>query len=279
MKKHLIFCCQIYIILIVFLCSVLIFANDVFQEANKDKLNEILKKCANYCSRLSCSKLFFSCKEKITEEIYYYRPGAGRIVNALNPIKHQKNIKNIYIYDFQFSLENRKYEINRTLIEENGQKKFKENAVLKTHLFKDIIVLFEPLAFLEKTEQKFYLFEIIGQEKFKGKSTIALKVIPKSEQNQEIFEANIWVDEDDHIPIKIKWSQRILGDFPGIRSSADGEDVKPHLTYISEFGILNNGFCFPSRQVIIEAYISQDNKKRFKRSETTVIYNEYKFFR
>lgn len=278
MKKHFIFYCQIYIILAVFPCNILSFANDSFHNAQKEKLIEILKKCADYCDRLSNSKLFFSCREKIIEEIYYYRPGAGRILDTLDSIKHKKNIKNIYIYDFQLNLENGKYEIDRTLRKENGKKKFKEDAELKTHLFRDIIVFLEPIAFLGENEQKLYLFKIIGREKFMDKSTIVLKVIPKSKKDREIFKANIWVDEDDYIPIKIKWSQRILGDFPGIRSTANGEDIEPHFTYISEFGFLNNGFYFPSRQVIIEVYLSADKKKRFKRSETTVIYDEYKFF-
>ena len=52
---------------------------------NQEELEQILKKCAEYCEMLNNSVLDFICKEKITEEIL-----KGRLAFVE---------KNIYIYD------------------------------------------------------------------------------------------------------------------------------------------------------------------------------------
>ena len=52
---------------------------------------------------------------------------------------------------------------------------------------------------------------------------------------------------------------------------------KPRLTQISEYGFEKNGIRFPSRYSLREEYISRRGKP-FLRSETSVIYRDYKFF-
>jgi hypothetical protein len=78
--------------------------------------------------------------------------------------------------------------------------------------------------------------------------------------------------------LKIEWEQRALGGFEGVeKKSAEGFEVKPSVTFISEFAIERNGIRFPTKQLISETYFSPETKKRFIRSETTVIYDNYKF--
>ncbi|MCK4824962.1 hypothetical protein KA005_54935, partial [bacterium] len=58
--------------------------------------------------------------------------------------------------------------------------------------------------------------------------------------------------------------------------TAEGLEVKPLITYISEYSFEKNGLKFPTMYLIKETYIGP-NQERFIRSETTVSYDDYKF--
>jgi hypothetical protein len=275
MKKHL--------SLSFFLSCFMIYSGNIFsflasgpQENSQRGLENILKKCAEYCERLSQSSLLFSCRETIEEKIYHSRPDSGRILKFPGDKQFRKNEIYTYVYDYKFSLKDKRIEESRVLVEENGQKKHEEDAWLKIKMFKDKIVLFEPIGLLSEEWQRHYEYKSSKETKLKKEKSILIEAIPRSFEESGLLSAKLWVSEEDFSVLKIEWTQTSLGGFEGITKTAEGLDVQPRIMFVSEYTIEKNGIHFPSKYLIKEAYIGPD-QKRFIRSETQIRYNNHNF--
>jgi len=246
------------------------------QENIQLNLEKILKKCAEYCERLSQSSLLFSCRETIEEKIYHSHPDSGRILIFPGDKQFRKNEIYTYVYDYKFSLKDNRIEESRVLVEENGQKKREEDARLKTKMFKDKIVLFEPIGLLSEEWQQHHEYKLSTEIKLRREKSILIEAIPKSPEESSLLSAKLWVSKEDFSVLKIEWTQTSLGGFEGIAETVEGLDVKPRIMFVSEFTVEKNGIRFPSKYYIREIYIGPD-QKRFIRSETQVHYNDYDF--
>ncbi len=67
------------------------------------------------------------------------------------------------------------------------------------------------------------------------------------------------------------------GDQEEVEKIAKVLNAKPKITFVSEYAFEKNEIRFPSKYYVEEIYILQDGY-RFRRSKTTIIYDNYKFF-
>lgn len=67
------------------------------------------------------------------------------------------------------------------------------------------------------------------------------------------------------------------GDQEEVEKNAKVLNAKPKITFFSEYAFEKNGIRFPSKYLVEEIYILQGGF-RFRRSKTTIIYDNYKFF-
>lgn len=114
------------------------FLEDQSSAKNKrEKLTLILKKCADYCERLARATLNFVCQEKIQENIDYYKDAFYNdyYYNLITKTVRSSQKVNIFTYDYQLIKKGDSIKECRILLEENGQKKHEENALLKTERF------------------------------------------------------------------------------------------------------------------------------------------------
>ncbi len=260
------------LILIVFTTS--IFSEFVFGVNNntQSELNEILKKCAEYCQKLENSSLYYICAEEIKERIFYSsRPMMGIL-------RHTRFFKeNTYIYDYQLIRKDKKINERRILIKENGKKKNVKNAQLKTKRFYHKHVIFGPVGLLGGEQQRNFDYKILKEVSFKGEKAIILEAIPKFPNKLETLYGRIWTRKKDFSVLKIEWNQESMRNFKEIEKIAKSLNAKPHITFISEYGFEKNKIRFPNKYSVKEAYLHL-TKGTFVRSLTTVTYSSYKFF-
>jgi len=177
------------------------------QENRQRGLESILKKCAEYCERLSQSSILFSCRETIEEKIYHSHPDSGRILKFPGDKQFRKNEIYTYVYDYKFALKDNRIEESRVLVEENGQKRHEEDARLKTKLFKDKIVLFEPIGLLSEEWQQHHEYKLSTEIKLRREKSILIEAIPKSPEESSLLSAKLWVSKEDFSVLKIEWTQ------------------------------------------------------------------------
>ena len=233
------------------------------EKKDQAELELILKKCAEYCERLSNSVLDFICEEKITEEIL-----KGRLAFVE---------KNKYIYDYQLIRKENKIEEQRILIKENGRKKNELHAQLKTKRFHHKFIVFGPIGLLSQGQQEIHEYKILRDVTYKREKALIIEALPKFLGNS--LYGKIWIRKKDFAILKIEWNQESMGNFDIIEKLAEKLNAAPIVTFISEFGFEKNKIRFPNKYSVVERYIPLFGvDKSFIWSQTTVTYDNYKFF-
>ena len=249
--------------------------------ANQAELETILKKCAEYCEKLSNSVLYFVCREKIKEEIYFFGPGSVIIGPSLyRSNRYIKRIeKNNLVYDYQLVRKDKIIKESRVLLEENGQKKNEKNAPLKTKVFRHKNIILGPIGLLSEYWQKHHDYKIFKKEKYKGEEVIVIEAFPKPGLKLNHLFGKIWVRKSDFSILKIEWNQTSIENYEKIEEFARQLKYRPSIKLTSEYAYEKNGIRFPSKYSINEAYVNVSlRRKRITKSKKTVIYEDYKFF-
>ena len=250
---------------------------------DQEELELILKKCEEYCERLKNVSLYFVCKEEIKEKVYNSRPRSGSVVVDRSgkrlAIKLPPSVeKNMYIYDYQLIRKGNSEDEQRILIEENGQEKNDLDAQLKTKRFQHKFIVFGPIGLLGQEQQKNYNYKILKNVNYKKEKAVILEALPKFPGEFNTLYGKIWIRKKDFAILKIEWEQESLGNFEIIEKIAERRNATPLITFISEFGFEKNKIRFPNKYSVEEIYIYRRSGGRFLRSETTVVYDNYKFF-
>jgi len=261
----------------------LVFSTQVYTQkadspsSGQEELEAILKKCAEYCERLSNSALFFVCKEKITEKISsrsaIIAKGPGGSISRA----YTSTVKKVYVYDYQLYRKGNDIKEQRILIEENGKKKHEENAPLKTRIFKHENIVLGPIGLLSSYWQTFHDYRILKEEKFEGDKTVVIEAVLKPEHTFHHLSGKVWVRKSDFSILKIEWLQQSIRGYERVEETAKELGAKPYLTLLAEYGFEKNGIRFPSKFSLDEDYIYR-GRRRFQQSKTVVLYDDYKFF-
>lgn len=261
------------------------FAQNSSQEkADRKRLAEILEKTGEYCRQLEKAALDFVCIEEVTERIdlswdiiqsrlVYVREGTtSRFASRVEPVKTNK-----YRHDYQLIRKGGEIKESRILIEEDFQRKFEKDVALKTSVFTFNKFLFGPIAVLSTENHHYYDYQIIKEEMWEDEKVVLLEANPKPSLTQNIISGKIWVRERDFTILKMECNQKSIANFWILEERAKRYKADPEITTVAEYGLEKNAIRFPSRCFIEEAYRNKKGRK-FVRSETTVVYKNYKFF-
>ncbi|NIM14077.1 MAG: hypothetical protein GTO45_18700 [Candidatus Aminicenantes bacterium] len=229
----------------------------------------ILKKVAAYCQQLEAVSLNFFCIEEVYEKVLNTLQRRGKILKGKS-----KNVKRL-TYGYQLIRDKNKIREKRILLKQNGWKRMKENAELKTR-FKYKNIVYGPSIF-NKHLQPYYQYEIIGKRNWNNKNVLIIEAVPNSMQDQRFAAGRIWVDENDYSILRIEIYQQSIGNFAEIEKMAEKYQVEPRITIINEYDIVKNGIRFPSRVYYEEAY--KDEKGKYMvQSQVNVTFSDYRFY-
>lgn len=271
-------------------------------EESQNNLEQILKKCADYCEKLSNVALFFVCKERIHEEVvgtdtspikqsYLSRRSPQKLWRKHLSAKTKKEIREYffkkteqrsseYVYDYQLIRKKKNIVEKRILIEKNGKKKDRKNANLETRFAHEKIT-FGPIALLSQVAQNHHHYKIVKRDVFAGEKVIIIEAIPKDDFILNHLYGKIWIRETDYSVLKIEWYQESVEGYEFLKELAREVKLRPEFILSTEFSFERNGIRFPSKHQLIESYESFDfesrNQKLIK-SKKMVEYKDYKFF-
>jgi len=250
---------------------------------SQTKLADILAKAGKYCKKLENAAFDFVCKENITEKIDVSPEWASgnrvlkivkNLPGAWGPSK--KIRKNTFVYDYQLIKKGKDVVETRILLEENGKERHEKNAKLKTQMFYFEKPLFGPIGLLSTYWQDYLDYKILKKKTLKGEKTLLIEAVPKPSLSQKHLYGKIWRRESDFSILKIEWIPESMRDYVEIEKTAKRYKARPQITFITEYNIDKKGIRFPSKVFIEEAYFSK--KGKYIKSETTIKYEEYKFF-
>ena len=275
-------------------------------------LDNILKKSAEYCSKLADSALYFVCLEKITEETSRRSQETG-LSNPQDPSyreltdpnrnqefrhegtpdryrrgPHRSNLrKNVYVYDYQLIKKGGKIEESRTLLEENGKKTNEKNAQLKTRKFYSYRSVLGPIGLLGASQQDKFNYKVIEEKKHKGRDALVIEATPKTTFEEKSNYGRIWVDKETSQILRIDVAQESLVGYKDPKVKGIN-----HIIVVTHYyDIEKNGLMFPSKTVFEENYTPDKvqvglwsnytntvQKKTLQRTKLEIEFSDYRFF-
>ena len=239
-------------------------------------LNDLLERAAKYCDKLSRSVLDFTCRERIEEWFHPDARPTGRF-SIKRVVYVGRREKHSYLYDFQL-VRDRTGLIreNRTLLKEDKQTVRVPDSPLKTRLFWHAYVVMGPLGLLSRERQADHSYRVLREEKVGKERAVVIEAVPKPGVQSEHLIGTIWLRSEDAGVLKIEWDPSSIANYAGVEEAAKRFQMDPKIVMTSEYAFEKNGIRFPSRYTVKEIYAS--GRRRFQRSQTDVIYDEYKFF-
>lgn len=248
---------------------------------NQSELEEILRKCDEYCERAKSSALFFVCQEKIKEEFSTPSRGIsvsttvspeGRRVRTISPAL--KKERNEYIYDYQLIKKGSDIKESRTLIEENGEERYEKDAPLKTRRFYSLRSVYGPVGFLSREFQEQYDYKLKKGDKVEGREAYVIEASPKKMMEGKPNYGKLWIDKEDFSVLKIEIAQESLAGYEDFIKKIKKQGFQPIFTTTHYYGVEKKGIRFPSKTVFREVY----RPLRGIISKTVIEYSNYRFF-
>jgi hypothetical protein len=256
-------------------------------------LAEVLAKAAEYCRKLESSAFDFVCREEIREVIDPKLDAAKSVTRTITgepgylgptylgpsiTISTVRKIKRSFAYDYQCIRAGRSIRESRTLLEENGKKKVRENAELQTSVIVYGTALLAPVGLFGARFQVNYDFKVVGEERAGPIRLLVVDATPKPgvPPSRDLY-GRAWINPVTGDIHRIEWSESRVGNFDVFEKRGEKFKRAPRLTIRSEFSAEKNGIRFPSRLAVEEAYLN-DKGKMFVRSRTDVVYKDFKFF-
>ncbi len=242
------------------------------------ELGMVLASCADYCRRLSEAALDFVCEERIAEETYDYRMTYGMGLSEDIPSGVSRQVrKNSLLYDLQLIQGPEGIRENRTLLEENGEKKNEKNASLKTRRFFSYRSVYGPVSLFSRDRWPLFDYRLAGRDTIAGQKALVIEVTPKPAVKQSLTHGKAWVDQVTFRILKIEIAAKALAGYDKLEKASDLSETKPVLTTVHHYEIEKGGLMFPSRTIFREAYLIPSGR-RVQKSKTEITFSKYRFF-
>ena len=277
---------RLFFIIPLTLCTIQIFGgSEKASNSQDDNLRKIILRCGEYCELVKKAALNYICDENILEVETTYTTASTKVRDAYGEItsltqatklKPKRAKKKKYMYDYQLIKKGDELSESRTLLMENGRKKHKEHAELKTRYSAQFII-YGPVGFLSRYWQRLFNFEKIENEQVDGIDAVVIKASPKPENSENRSEAKIWIDPDDSSVLRIAWQPESLEGYQAEKVKFRAEDLTRTLTWDVTYGIEKNGVRFASLQHVQDVMVNGAGEK-YVIQDITITYSNYKFF-
>jgi hypothetical protein len=269
------------------------------QSPDPFQLALILKAGREYSRRLGNAALDFVCVEQVTDRIDLGRDGPHDLVRRGGEVmdmsggsqwdvsrggglrfdRDPKSGKgmNVFIFDYQFVRQAGEVKESRKLLKKNGKDAKRDEPLPRTAVFQYADILMAPVQILDEKFRDFYRYRLVREDALEGVKCWVVEVAPSLPLVESYLGGTVWLRQDDYSILKIEWDPETYSGYEKIRARAKSLEAEPRVVSLTEFGVEKNGIRFPSRDFTQEAYLLKDGRL-FVRSETEVVYKDYRFF-
>lgn len=255
----------------------------------------VLKAAREYCLRLERAALDFICVEEVSEQVDLSRDrgrnavtqvptsrsvtGAGAGGRAELHFDRSRSSGNVatYLFDYQFIRKDGKVTEKRVLLEKNGKKARPGDDFPGTSVLVFADILLGPVTLLNERFAGFYSYRLLDEASLDGRKAWVIEVSPRLSSAGRYLGGKIWLRQPDGCVLRIDWDPATFGHYENILANAEKYKAEPCVVSYTEFGFEKNGLRFPSIDFTEEAYVDH-NDKAFVRSQTQVVFKDYKFF-
>jgi hypothetical protein len=270
-----------------------VIARDIVPPPGEDPvLTEILENTRIYCQKLDDYAFHFVCTESVSERLVgtpKLRWSPGSLAGATNqnpgvaPGQTMRvtdaNTENSYLYRYELIRKQGENREKRTLLEKNRQRTVVPHARLEAMRFHFETMTFGPIDVFGVVGRLRHEYRVVGRDTIKGERVIIVEALSTADTIDYNPGGKVWIREGDNAILKIEWDPTTLPEYKDIKTAADAMNETPVFTLVTEYGVDKDGFRFPSRFFIREAYLKAKTGKTEIVSEVTIEYKNYRFHR
>ena len=285
-------------------------------QASREELGKILGRCGDYCEKLRAGVFDFICQEAIKETHYDLlknikwmlmligRPpdqvepdrldrgdeplgDASRedrteielkVVGASQIFDPKKTQRNSFLCDYLIAKKAGGIEEKRIILKENGRQMPDRNKILEEKRFTGLSSLFAPLRVIARDRQSRFTYRLVKGEEINGKKAYVIEALPKSENEDCIWSAKIWVDMNSFQILKCELEGIPIDGYEDVLNDCAILNIKPIFLITHEYRNEKNGILFPFRSKVQVAYPGIDFRGPIDKIKINFSYDKYKFF-
>ncbi len=284
--------------------------------ASREELGKILEGCGDYCEKLRAGVLDFICQEAIKETHYNLlknikwmlmwigrQPGQvepdrldrgdvpfgdasredrteieQKVIGASQIFDPKKTQRNSFLCDYLIAKKAGGIEERRIILKENGRQMPDRNKILEEKRFTGLSSLFAPLRVIANDRQSQFTYSLLKGESIGGKKAHLVEALPKSENEDCIWSAKIWVDTNSFQVLKCEIEGIPIDGYDDVLNDCAILNIKPIFLITHEYRQEKNGILFPFRSKVRVAYPGIDFRGPIDKIKINFSYDEYKFF-
>jgi TonB family protein len=266
-------------------------------QAGQTELRRIVGGCVEYSRILAERGLFFTCEESIREVLYrlkddlsawdllsYEHIDQGQLsenvsfiigtpVQIMDPSRTEVNR---YVCDYQLTRKNGEVEERRIVLKQNGQKPTDWATLLVEKRLSAVNPIFHLLKIFDRDRQGLFSYELIGDDKIRGKEVHVIAAAPRVGNEGDVRSARIWAEKKSFQILKIEiWGVPLEGYEDVLRDSV-ALNFMPFFLTTHEFRTEKNGTLFPESTTVLVGYPSPG--RPILKYKADLAYKKYKFF-
>ncbi len=242
----------------------------------KNKLKMILDRTANYCEKLKRTAFYFTCREEVVDSYF---------------IKGKKVKEKFYIYNYQIIREEDGKMTERRELPSFGNKAYKEKKTKRDD--RQLVItnfisrypFLMPVTLLAGENQEKYHYQLLSEEKVKGRDIFKLNVVPKQEKSMDTNHGIVWVDARDGSIVKIELHPHAVRGIKNLQKRARRKGTRLMVTDVHWYETKRKGIRFPTRTEISGIYLALARQEGVNETFTPVeqiktvfSYKKYLFF-
>jgi len=261
-------------------------------------LTKTLDKCGEYCQKLAIAALDFVCEETISETHFTL----SKSVRWITPVimtsggddpYHNRTIipypkvqimdpsqtkRNKYLCDYQIIRKNEVLQERRIILKENGRAYGDGTKLMNEGRVIGLSPLFASLKILLPAQQSKYFFRIASEEKIQGKKSYIVEASPKSGDENGIWSARIWVDQEKYSILKCEIEGIPIDGYEDVLNDCTALNIKPEFVTTHEYRTEKDGIFLPWRSKVRIAYPGYSPLVSIPKTDMILNYDKFRFF-
>lgn len=257
------------------------FQKSAHEYVEQTRLNQILKKCALYCSKLEQSVFHFYCREEVFERLYYFDS-----YPAFN--YKQEEMLRRFDYEYQVIRDKEQIKERRKPLRIDKIPFRHSQSRLKPFLFSHHYLIFGPISLLGERWQPLYKYSILKEELEGGEKIVVIEALPLNMREPALHFGKILVKVSDGSVVGIEWNPKSIRNFQFLLEQNKQLSISSRISFFLELNVAKNGIHFPGRcrvkwilENIDKKYIKANARKNgiaLTGVVTDIVYKNYKFF-
>jgi len=162
----------------------------------------------------------------------------------------------------------------RIILKENGRQMPDRNQILEEKRFTGLSSLFAPLRVIAKDQQSRFTYRLVKREEINGKKAYVIEALPKSENEDCIWSAKIWVDTNTFQILKCEIAGIPIDGYEDVLNDCAILNIKPIFLITYEYRHEKNGILFPFHSKVRVAYPGIDFRGPIDKIKINFSYDE-----